>query len=89
MVKEKKKLLLNTELFNPTGSDPVYLHTTLPLCVGTTKLGLVEAVDALATIVLVVAAFAHSTPPRAVPKRPQSFPFHKTRRLLTFCYFLI
>lgn len=60
----------------------VHLHATLPFGIGTTKLGFVEAVHTLPTILLVVATFTNSTPPRAIPKWPESFPLHKTRWLL-------
>lgn len=72
-----------------TRSNSINLHTTLPFRIRTSELGLVETVDAFAAVLLVVAAFAHPTPPGAVPERPQPFPFSKIRRLFGLGYFLI
>lgn len=58
------------------------LHTTLSFGVWTTEFGFVEAVYALAAVVLCVAAFANTTPPRPITEWPKSFPLNKTRWLL-------
>lgn len=78
-IKQKSPLILNIVLCSPTTNYHVQinLHTTLPFGIGTTKLGLIKAVHALSTVLLMVATFAHTTPPRTVPKWPKSFPFHK------------
>lgn len=55
----------------------INLHATLPFGIGTTKFGFVKAVHALSTIILMVAAFANSTPARPITKRPESLPFDK------------
>lgn len=57
------------------------LHTTLSLGVGTTKLRLVEAVDALPTVIFMVAAFANATPSRAIPEWPEPLLLRKTGHL--------